>query len=86
MISRELDEVSRTNTVALEQELKRSEENTRLKMDKSQYDKEFAVISEVATSLENDVQTKTKELDELYGSIIDLHERLVKRSRALANP
>jgi hypothetical protein len=86
LISRELDEVSRTNTVALEQELKRSEENTRLKMDKSQYDKEFAVISEVATSLENDVQTKTKELDELYGSIIDLHERLVKRSRALANP
>ena len=55
-------------------------------MEKSQYDKEFAVISEVATSLENDVQTKTKELDELYGSIIDLHERLVKRSRALANP
>lgn len=91
LISRELDEVSRTNTVALEQELKRSEENTRLKMDKSQYDKELAVISEVAISLENEVQTKTKELDELYGSIIELHERLVKRSRALgiramANP
>lgn len=86
LISRELDEVTRTTAVAVEQELKRSEENSRLKMDKNQYGKELTVISEVAISLENEVQSKTKELDELYGSIIALHERIVKRSRALANP
>lgn len=86
LISRELEEVNRTNVVAIDQELKRSEENRRLKMDKSQYDKEYSVISEVAANLANEVQSKTKELDEIYGSIIEFHDRIVKKSRALANP
>jgi hypothetical protein len=86
LISRELAEVTRTNSVAVDQELKRSEENTRLKLDKGQYEKEFAVISAVAVDLENQIKSKTTELDELYSSIIALHEQIVKRSRELANP
>jgi hypothetical protein len=83
LVDRELKEITRTTGVTADQEIKRAEENNRLKLDKAQYDKENAVITEVAESLAKQIEDKKSELSSLYGSLVSLHDRIVKRNREL---
>ena len=84
LITRENKEAENTTKVTLDQELKREEESSKLKLDKAQYEKEAEVISSVASELETQIVDKKKELGQLYGSIVALHDRLVKYQRELA--
>ncbi|MEQ1825676.1 MAG: hypothetical protein ABL921_07000 [Pirellula sp.] len=84
LVNRELDETNQTYKAVNEQEILRAEEGKRLALDKAQYDKELAVITEVGNELSQQIDQTKSELSQLYGKLVGLHEQLVKRSNELS--
>ena len=85
LIARENKEAENTTKVELLQEISREDESSKLKLDKAQYEKEANVIASVASELESQISDKKKELSQLYGSIVAIHDKLVKYQRELAS-
>jgi hypothetical protein len=84
LLNRELEESTRTTQVTLEQEIKRGEESNKLKLDKAQYKKELDVITDVADKLQSEVTAKATSLSQLYSQMVQLHDRIVRRSNEIA--
>jgi hypothetical protein len=89
LVSRELDEITQTFKVVSEQEILRAEEGKKLTLDKTQYEKELEVISNVGNELAQQIDQTKAGLSQLYGRMVSLHSQLVQRSQelsALASP
>ena len=85
LVTRELNEAIRTEKVTLEQEKLRTIENRQLKLDMSQYEKERDVVSGEVVRLVKEIKTLKADLSQLYATVIELHSKIVKRTKELAD-
>ncbi len=77
LVVREIAVIDKSERDAKQQQLKYEQDGRNLELDKTQYAKELAVITEEQQRLQKELDNKKNELRQIYSEIVQIHSRLV---------